>query len=230
MNNKDNLQKRLTTVIESGVKVLSTEIETSPAKSHSKPAVNESKFHDFRISALSLLSRIFGNTSSYYESFKAEVTQPTPSRTRRGIGMLEAAKKEITGEWLETTSQAIAKNILTDMLRIADLHCETGNLPAAIIISGAILEKQLRLLAQDSGIKLHNDSMGKAVAKRGLQLSSELYKKKVLDRSANKEINGWLATCEAASKGEAVDTVAYKIQKMISGIQNVIAKPPIRTS
>ena len=82
-------------------KVLNT--TTSPEKPEAAPEVNEAKFHEFRISALSWLSRIFGADHITTSSFKNEVTHATASRTTRGVGIIEAAKQQLQGDWLTTT-------------------------------------------------------------------------------------------------------------------------------
>ncbi len=80
MKNQDELIAQAAAIITLGEKVLATETSDSQSKS----LVNEQNFHDFRISSLSFLSRVFGETSTYYESFRTEVIHHTASRTRRG--------------------------------------------------------------------------------------------------------------------------------------------------
>jgi len=216
MKNQDELSAQAAQLITMGEKVLTTEATDAKQKTY----VNETKFHDFRISSLSFLSRVFGETSTHYNGFKSEVTTPTASRTKRGLGILEAAKRELTGNWLDTTTGVISREILTDMLRIARLHLDDGNIVAAVAIGGAVLEKQLRNLCQTKEIPLHNEQQGKAVPKRGLQLTGEAYKKKLYSRQDNKDIISWL---EAASgKGDGLD--AKQTAAMLSGINSFIAK------
>jgi hypothetical protein len=204
MKNQDELITQAAAIITMGEKVLASET----AEGQSKTFVNEQKFHDFRITTLSFLSRVFGEVSSYYQSFKTEVTHNTASRTRRGIGMLTAAKRELQGNWLETTRGAVARDILADMLRLARFQFDQGNSTSAAIICGVILEKHLSNLCQARGIAIHNEIQGKAVPKKGLQLTGEAYKKKLYGRQDNKSIISWLELCDAAAKEkhEAIDS------------------------
>ena len=133
MKNQEELIAQANTLVTMGEQVLATESSDSQAKS----MVNEQKFHDFRISALSFLSRVFGELSPYYQGFRTEVTHHTSSRTRRGVGMLTAAKRELQGDWLVTAGGAISRDILLDMLRLATQHSEQGNPWAAAVIAGA---------------------------------------------------------------------------------------------
>jgi hypothetical protein len=220
MKNQDELITQATAIITMGEKVLATETSDSQSKS----LVNEVKFHDFRITALSYLGRVFGEISTYYESFRTEVTHHTASRTRRGIGILTAARRELQGDWLETTSGAIARDILIDMLRLARAQFDQGNHCAAAVIAGAILEKQLRNLCLARGIAIHNEIQGKAVPKKGLQLTGEAYKKKLYDRQDNKAVISWLELCDAAAKGTVEEVDSGQVKNMLNEMQAFLTK------
>ncbi len=218
MNNKDELIAATTALIKLGEKVLETETEAS----HRKPLVSEKKFHDFRISTLSFFSRVFGEKSDYYQSFKTEVTQATASRTRRGISMLTAASRELQGDWLDTTRGTIVRDILTDMLRLAQDQLNDGNVKAAVVIGGAVLEKLLRNICLEKGIQIHNKVQNKAVPKKALQLTGEAYKKKLYDRQENKQIISWLDLVKNTSAEESDSVAADEAQKFVRGVQSLI--------
>lgn len=220
MKNQDELTAQLTTIIQSGERVLTTETGEGQQKS----LVNEQKFHDFRISALSFLSRVFGQDSTYYQSFKSEVSHPTASRTRRGIGMLTAARNELQGDWLETTGGAINRDVLTDMIRLAKTQLDENHHVAAVIIAGAVLEKQLRNLCLAKGIKIHNDLENRAVLKKGLQLTGEAYKKKLYERQDNKDVVAWLELYDAAAAGRSDAVTAAQAKHMVGGVLSFLVK------
>jgi len=220
MKNQDELIAQLAAIITMGETVLGTETGGNQSKS----LVNEQKFHDFRISALSYLSRVFGEVSTYYESFRTEVIHHTASRTRRGLGMLTAAKRELEGNWLETTRGAVARDILIDMLRLARIQLDQDNLSTAAIIAGAILEKQLRSLCLARGISIHNDIQGKAIPKKALQLTGEAYKKKLYDRQENKAVMSWLEIYDAAAKGNLDAFTSSQVKSMLNEMQAFLTK------
>jgi hypothetical protein len=220
MKNQDELIAQLAAIIQTGEKVAAAET----GEGQQKTLVNEQKFHDFRISALSFLSRVFGQDSTYHQSFRSEVTHPTASRTRRGVGILTAAEKDLQGDWLETTSGAITRDVLTDMLRLAKVQLEGKNIRAAAIIAGAVLEKQLHNVCLAKGIKIYNEIQNKAVAKKGLQLTGEAYKRKIYDRQENKEVITWLELFEKAADGKSNDFTADQVKSMVSGILSFLTK------
>jgi len=220
MKNQDELIAKLSTIIHAGEHVLTTETGEGQQKS----LVNEIKFHDFRISALSYLGRVFSQESTYYQAFKSEVSHPTASRTRRGIGMLTSARKELSGDWLETTGGAITREEMTDMLRLARMQQDENHHVAAVIIAGAVLEKHLRNLCLAKGIKLHNDLENRAGPKKGLQLTGEAYKKKLYERQDNKDIISWLELYETAAAGKNDSVTAAQAKTMVSGVLSLLVK------
>ena len=220
MKNQDELLAQLAAITSAGEKVLATE----SGEGQQKTPVNEEKFHEFRISALSFLGRVFGQDSTYHQSFKSEVTQPSASRTRRGIGILMAAGKDLEGNWLETTSGAVTRDVLMDILRLAKMQLEAKNCRAATIIAGVVLEKQLRNLCLASGIKLFNEIQNKAVDKKGLQLTGEAYKRKIYNRQENKEIVAWLELYNGAVEARSADIPVEQAKTMVSGVQSFLTK------
>lgn len=219
MKNRDDLKGQAAAIIRLGDKVL----ETETAVTNSNPLVSEQKFHDFRISALSYLSRVFGIHSTYYQSFKTEVTHATASRTRRGLGIIKAGQRDIQGDWLETTKGAFTKEILSDMLRLAKGQVDEKNNKAAAIMMGTILEELIRCLCLKAEIKLYNDIHGKAIAKKGLQLTGEAYKKKVYERQENKMIIAWLELYADALANNDEKVTTGKVSQMLTGMQSFLA-------
>ncbi|MFW2366561.1 MAG: hypothetical protein ACN4GW_09100 [Desulforhopalus sp.] len=218
MKNKDELLAQAETLVNIGEKVLATESNESQLK----PLVNEKKFHDFRISALSFLSRVFGENSNFHESFRTEVTHPTSSRTRRGLGLLQGAQRELQGDWLSTTEGAIARNILEEMLKLGENHLELGNSSAAACITGAVVELHLRYLFQAKGVSIHNQIQGKAVAKKVAQLAGDGYKKKILSRQENKAVISWIELSTDGAEGKNPVT-AKQVKTMIRQVKGFLA-------
>ncbi|MFT5699505.1 MAG: hypothetical protein ACI8ZB_002365 [Desulforhopalus sp.] len=219
MKNREDLRGQASVIIRLGDKVL----ETETTQTNSNPLVNDQKFHDFRISALSYLSRVFGNHSTYYQSFKTEVTHATASRTRRGLAIIKAGQRDIEGNWLETTRGAVIKDLLGDILKLAKAQADLGNNKAAVIIMGTVLEELLRNLCLRAEIKLYNEIQGKAVAKKALQLTGEAYKKKVYERQENKLIMAWLELYADAVSDESENVTTGKVSQMLTGMQSFLS-------
>ena len=224
MKNRENLTEKLQAIIEMGNKVLATETQGFQKQTF----VDEQKFHDFRISGLSLLSRIFGDTSQHYTCFKSEVTIPGSSRTKRGIGILTSAARELQGNWLETTRGNITSEILEEFMDIARTHIEKNAPAAAIILLAAVLEKHLRNLCLANGIDVMNRQQSTPAPKRPLQLTSDGYKKKLFDRTQNKKLLSWLELCDRMNQdSDSTLTVSTEqADKMYKDIKRFLAATP----
>jgi len=214
MKNREELTARIEAVMTMGEKVLSTESKGFQQQTF----VNEQLFHDFRISGLSLLSRIFGNRSEYYQSFKSEVTSPGAGRTKRGLGILSAATADLQDNWVETTKGAISAEILTDFLTMAKNHLEAGNLQSAAILTGAVTEEHLRRLCLANEISIVNRQSSAATAKKPLQLTGEAYKKKLYDRQLHKKIISWLQLCAEANHNTGSEISEKLTAEMITSV------------
>ena len=219
MKNKDQLIAQAEAVVKLGEKVLASEATGSQQKSY----VDEQTFHDFRIAATSYLVRVFGENSTYYQSFRTEVTHPTTSRTRRGMGMVTAALRELQGDWLETTRGMISRETLADLLRLAQQQLDLQNHMATAVITGSVLEVLLQHLCLANGIPTENQLQKKAVVKKGLQLTGDAYKKKLFNRQEHKSIISWLELNEAAcGKNETV--AATDVKAMYLGVRALLAR------
>lgn len=218
MVKREEYLQHLDSLLSIGEKVLATEVTVGKQKSE----VHEIQFHDFRISSLSFLSRVYGEKSPHYITFLSEVTQHTASRTKRGIGVLISAKRELENDWLEKTTASLCRDFLIDMLRIATIKKDEGNYYAACAITAAILEKHLRTLSLLNNIEIHNKTQDKAIAKKSLQLISELYKKKLCDRTDKKNIISCIEFLETNSRSSEKEITASKVSQAIKAVHTFI--------
>lgn len=221
MTNTEDLAKQARAIALMGKKVLDTESTDHRQQS----LVDETKFHDFRISGLSYLSRVFAERNEFYQSFKSEVTHPTASRTRRGIGILEASKKALEEGWLSNIRNEFGKEMLLDMLNIARAEASEKRVAAAVTTGCAILEKLLRDIAASHDVSLENKTREKTIPKRGAQLSGELYRKKLLTRQENKTILQQFELLTPNEDGSRRKIGLRDVDKFINSIQQLVAEP-----
>lgn len=222
MKNKADLTAKVQAVITMGEKVLATESKGFQQQTF----VNEQQFHDFRISGLSFLSRVFGDNSQYYQHFKSEVTSPGTSRTKRGLGILSAATIELQNNWVETTRGSITSEILAEFMAMAEIHIEAGNLQSGLILIGAVIEKHLRNLCLAGNISITNQQSGSTAAKKPIQLTGEAYKKKLYDRQQHKRIINWLELCNNAALDTLSDISVEQVQDMHADVSRFLADTP----
>lgn len=220
MKNRADLTAKIEAVIGMGEKVLATETKGFQQQTF----VDEQIFHDFRISGISLLSRIFGNNNQHYQCFKTEVTSPGTSRTKRGLGILSAARTELQGNWVETTRASITSEILTEFMAMAKVHIEAGNLHSAVTLIGAVIEKHLRNFCLANDIPATNEQLQTATLKKPAQLTGEAYKKRLYNRQQNKKILSWLELCGTAVQDTNSVFSAKQIQAMHADVTRFVSQ------
>ncbi len=181
MSEQSERIKELNKLLTQGEKILATAKKSS--NPNAVPEVNEEKFHAFRIAALSWLNRVFDTDHTCSRSFVSEVNHATVARTKRAIGILQAAGVELEGNWLPATRSGIAKDMLSSILHHAQREYNDGNLQAAVIICGTVVDELLRRICLKAAISLTNQQLqkGRPAAKKALQLTGEAYKKKIFD-------------------------------------------------
>ncbi len=220
MKNRADLTTKIETVIRMGEKVLATKTTGFQQQTF----VNEQEFHDFRISGISLLSRIFGDNNQHYQCFKTEVTSPGTSRTKRGLGILSAALTELQGNWIETTRASITSEILTEFMDMAKNHAENGDIQSAAILINAVIEKHLRNLCLANDISITNKQLQSATLKKTLQLTGEAYKKKLYDRQQNKKIVSWIELCNTAAPSTSSSISAKQLKIMHAEVTSFLSQ------
>ncbi len=226
MSEQNERIKELEKIITLGRKVLDT--ATTSNKPNAVPEVKEEKFHTFRITALSWLNRVFDADHTCNQNFSNEVTTATVARTKRALGILQAARIELESEWLPTTKSNLAKDILSSMLRHAQREHGAGNIQAAAIISSSVVAELLRRICLKAGISLVNKQLqGKPAAKKALQLTGEAYKKKIFDRKINKLFITVIDLAEQQTALEAPQPRTREVEQAIASLMELIPTLPL---
>ncbi len=222
MKKRADLTAKIEAVITMGEKVLATETKGFQQQTF----INEQQFHDFRISGISLLSRIFGDKNQHYQCFKTEVTSPGASRTKRGLGILSAARTELQGNWVETTRASITSEILTEFMAMAKTNIEAGNLQSAAILICAVVEKHLRNLCLANDISTINKQMHSTTLKKPLQLNGEAYKKKLYDRLQNRKIISWFELRDGSEPTTVNEISVKQLESMHADVTKFMSQTP----
>ncbi len=226
MSEQSERIKELDKLLTQGEKILATAKKSS--NPNAVPEVNEEKFHAFRIAALSWLNRVFDTDHTCSRSFVSEVNHATVARTKRAIGILQAAGVELEGNWLPATRSGIAKDMLSSILHHAQREYNDGNLQAAVIICGTVVDELLRRICLKAAISLTNQQLkGRPAAKKALQLTGEAYKKKIFDRTVNKQFITIIELFNEQVTTGAPPPDAKKVAQIIASLQKLLPTLPL---
>lgn len=153
----DDLVKRADELIEMANKVLATKERKDYGWE-----VNYSLFHAFRSAGLSFLERVFGAKHAYYKEFDAVLSSTYIVSTEAGKQILEAAKDEISGQWLFTVKGLVSAEIFADFIVLAKQSLDENEGVSAVLVSAA-LEDALKRVAAQQNLDVEDKDMSEVI-------------------------------------------------------------------
>jgi hypothetical protein len=135
-------------------------------------AVDYTLSHQWGMSCINLLQKVFGETSPHYTRFNelfANLVDYSP--IRKGLGILHAAKNDYEHGFLFETKTLIRAEVFDDFLEQAQHLFDAGYYGPAAVVAGSVLEDGLRKLCERRSIPLAAkpklDQMNADLAKNG---------------------------------------------------------------
>lgn len=186
--------------------------------------IDGGKFHEFRSASLSFLQSVFGETHPHFKEFDARIRDHRPQTVAEGLGMLRAARTEITSGWLVTTRQLVSAEIFTDFVEMASYFLEEGYKDPAAVVIGSVLEEHLRQLATARGVASTFPKDGHDVPKKAELLNADLTKAGVYSGLDQKNVTAWLGLRNKAAHGEYTGYTREQVELMVQGVVNFISR------
>ena len=132
--------------------------------------INSEMSHQWGMSCLNILERVFGKDSTHNDRFSGLYSQfddYTP--VMNALGILKAAKDDYENGYLFDTRLLIQAEVFDDILEQAEHLLSAGYYQPAAVVAGAVLEDGLRTLCRRRNISLPakstinpmNDSLAK---------------------------------------------------------------------
>jgi len=169
---EQKLLGRLEELINSGEEVLST--RTPPPRGvYGDDSLDLESSIQWATSCLSLLGRVTGKESVYFQNFNSLlVSIPEYSPARKGLGILKAAKDDYEHGYLFETRILIEAEVFDDFLEQAEHLLKTGYFAPAAVLAGSVLEDGLRKLCERTDILIPSkttiEPMNVELAKAGV--------------------------------------------------------------
>ena len=190
--------------------------------------VDPAGFAGFRSAGLSLFANLFGNSHPYYKDFDLDTKSSTAHRVRQAMGILNAAKHELSGGWFRTATGLVAAEIFTDFLDMADHLLDEGYKDAAAVMVGSVLEEHLRRLAALHKVNTTwTDKKGDVRPKKADTLNAELQKAGAYNMLNQKAIVEWLELRNNAAHGHYDQYTADQVRLMHQGVLGFMTRVPI---
>ncbi|MBI5795339.1 MAG: hypothetical protein HZA47_03375 [Planctomycetes bacterium] len=213
----DDIIKRIEQLIEMGKKVLAT-------CKKEEDYVDWGQQKGFRSAGLSFLERTFGLDHPYVKEFDTYTDNQYMSSIEAGLGILEAAKNEISGGWLFTVKGLVSAEIFADFLDMATYLLQ-GNYkdPAAVVI-GSVLEEHLRQLCNKNNISVEFSQDGKMLHKKADRMNADLSNANVYNKLDHKNVTAWLDLRNKAAHGRYSEYTKDQVGLMLSGVTDFMTR------
>ena len=200
------------------------------ASSPQVPIVEEHLLTQWRTSVLSLLQRLFGNTSPTFQSFldtshlHDKIADDPNTNTlncfEKEFSIFLSAKSDYEGGYLFDIRNLIHSDVFDDELEQATYFLTEGYKIPALVIAGTVLESTLRELCRQNEVAISD----KATIN---PMNDELAKAGVYNKAMKTQILNWGQNRNSAAHGnqEELDALSDDdIKRMIDGIRSFVAK------
>ena len=193
------------------------------------PVVNQHSLTQWRTSVLSLLQKVFGDSSTTFKSFQAASQLHDKISDRPNTNTVEcfekenaiflSAKSDYEGGYVFDIQNLANAVIFNDELEQASyLLDEDWNLPAAVI-AGTVLESTLRQLCNQSSVSLPDKP-------KASLMNNQLKPAGVFGETQRAQNEAWLKIRNDAAHGKKEFESVSKndLKRMIEGVRDFIAK------
>lgn len=182
----------------------------------------------FRASGLSFLENTFGTSHPYCREFERHTAEAYTMNIKAGMGVLRAAREEVTGGWAVTARGLVSAEIFADFLEMADHLLTQGYKDPAAVVLGSVLEEHIRKLAQKNSIPIEvPDKNGVLVPKKAEVLNADLHKAGVYNLLQQKSVTAWLDLRNKAAHGKYAEYSVEQVQLMLAGLQVFLPAHPL---
>jgi len=113
-------------------------------------------FSQWRTSSLSFL-KAFPPDYVYYREFEARCKDLSLEDVEHGLGVLQAARDDIEGGYLQNVETLISAKVFSDFLEMAEHLLDNGYKDPAASLIGAVLEDSLRRICNNESITVKSD-------------------------------------------------------------------------
>jgi HEPN domain-containing protein len=179
------------------------------------------EFHEWAVSALSLIRRVFGDKSIHSELFDVEFSNARDGyeddAPAKAIGILRAALDDYRGGYLLNLRSELRAEVGDDILEEAKELLKAGKKDLACIVAGVALELAIKDLCLRHSVAFDHRSKLDA-------LNTELRKSGVYNESLRKQISAWAALRNHAAHGEWTEYAEPEVHALIEGVGHLIGR------
>ena len=178
--------------------------------------VNVGDFQKWASSALSLLKRVFTESSTHFQNFERKYYQLTAYTEKDFMilkGIFLSAKEDYESGYLFTVRGLVKAEDSTDILEQANDLLNGSYKDASCILAGVALEIAVKEMCNRNGIQI-----AKLEA-----MNIELCKKGIYNLGMQKQVTTWAHWRNKAAHGEWAEYNNADVKSMIEGVQRFVS-------
>lgn len=136
------------------------------------------------------------------------------------MGIVDALRHDYSAGALAPIQELIRAEVFDDFLEMADHLLELGYKDPAAVLTGGVLEQQLRKLSSRAGIPTEKDGKPKKVD----ALNSELAAKGVYGKLDQKNVTSWLDLRNKAAHAEYTAYTPEQVRLTLLGVRDFLRR------
>ncbi|TES84888.1 MAG: HEPN domain-containing protein [Dehalococcoidia bacterium] len=172
-------------------------------------------FSLWRTSSLSFLNA-FPPDYIYYREFEARCKDLSLEDVEHGMGVLQAARDDIEGGYLQKVETLVSAKVFNDFLEMAEHLLDNGYKDPAASLTGAVLEDGLRRICGNNDVTVKSDDNISSLNKKLAD------KRSVYNRLKQREIEVWNKLRDYADHGHFKQYTNDDVKNMLEGVRNFL--------
>jgi hypothetical protein len=211
--NLDKVKDRLARLLQQADDLVNTRYHSESRQEF----VDAGAFREWRVGCVVFLQEAFGVENAYTREYDFCCDSPYLSAVVRGRAVLRAVREYIAFGRVARVEELVASEIFNDLIAIARRMAERGNLQAALVAGGTVIEDVMRRHARNRQITFREDLDDAAT------INQKLWQGGVYPAMVSKRVANWLKLAQEAESRSPLSADRDEVLAMLKGISGFVS-------
>lgn len=209
----DKVKDRLSRLLEQADDLVHTRYHSESRQEF----VEAGAFREWRVSCVVFLQEALGLENAYTREYEFCCDSPYLSAVVRGRAVLRAVREYVAFGRVARVEELVAAEIFNDSLAHAKRMVERGNLNAALVAAGTVLEDVLRRNARTRKIAFRED-LDDAAA-----INQKLWQAGAYPALVSRRVGEWIKLARAAENLPPTSATSNEVLAMLKGVSGFVS-------
>jgi hypothetical protein len=209
----DTVKDRLARLLEQADELVHTRYHSESRQEF----VDAGGFREWRVSCVVFLQEALGVENAYTREYEFCCDSPYLSAVVRGRAVLRAVREYVAFGRVARVEELVASEIFNDSIAIAKRMVARGNLNAALVAGGTVLEDVLRRNARTRKIAFRED-LDDAAA-----INQKLWQGGAYPTLVSKRVADWIKLARAAEGPSPSGATSDEVLAMLKGVSGFVS-------